>query len=232
MLLLDEPLSNLDAVLRKRMRLDLRELQQRLGIATIFVTHDQDEAFEMSDRVVLLNRGRVEQVGTPEELYDDPATRFAAEFIGETNLIEGVVAATVGATVTVDTTAGARYDAFAPGQSLRSGDPVYVMIRPERIDLVSERPAGVVSMLRRSPSECSPATSSPSTSARITALLHCSKPSLAEYGRWRRVPPYATARLRRAAAMAAREPKMEASGRYGRLPLTPIAPSISSRLVA
>ena len=122
-LLLDEPLSNLDAVLRKRMRLDLRELQQRLGIATIFVTHDQDEAFEMSDRVVLLNGGRVEQVGTPEELYDDPATRFAAEFIGETNLIEGVVAATTGATIAVDTGAGGRYDAFAPGRSLRGGDP-------------------------------------------------------------------------------------------------------------
>jgi ABC-type Fe3+/spermidine/putrescine transport system ATPase subunit len=181
-LLLDEPLSNLDAVLRKRMRLDLRELQQRLGIATIFVTHDQDEAFEMSDRVVLLNRGRVEQVGTPEELYDDPATRFAAEFIGETNLIEGVVAATAGATVTVGTPAGARYEAFAPGRNLRGGDPVYVMIRPERIDLVSERPAGGVAM---------PAT----VAKRVFAgdvitfelrtehglLLRCTKPSVAEY---------------------------------------------------
>jgi ABC-type Fe3+/spermidine/putrescine transport system ATPase subunit len=181
-LLLDEPLSNLDAVLRKRMRLDLRELQQRLGIATIFVTHDQDEAFEMSDRVVLLNHGRVEQVGTPEELYDDPATRFAAEFIGETNLIEGVVAATTGATVAVDTAAGGRYHAFAPGQSLRSGAPVYVMIRPERIDLVSECPHGAFAM-------------SATVTKRVFAgdivtfelrtdhglLLHCSKPSLAEY---------------------------------------------------
>ena len=181
-LLLDEPLSNLDAVLRKRMRLDLRELQQRLGIATIFVTHDQDEAFEMSDRVVLLNRGRVEQIGTPEELYDDPVTRFAAEFIGETNLVEGVVAAAAGATVTVDTEAGARYEAFAPGQSLGAGDRVYVMIRPERIDLVSEPPAGGVA---------TPVT----IAKRVFAgdviafqlrtdhglLLHCSKPSVAEY---------------------------------------------------
>ena len=107
-LLLDEPLSNLDALLRKRMRLELREIQQRLGITTVFVTHDQDEAFEMSDRVVLMNAGRVEQVGPPEELYDDPATRFAAEFIGEANLIEGVVAATTGATIAVDTAAGCR----------------------------------------------------------------------------------------------------------------------------
>jgi ABC-type Fe3+/spermidine/putrescine transport system ATPase subunit len=144
-LLLDEPLSNLDAVLRKRMRVELRELQQRLGIAAIFVTHDQDEAFEMSDRVVLLNRGRVEQVGTPEELYDEPATRFAAEFIGETNLIEGVVAA-AGATATVHTAAGARFTVFSPGHGFRDGDPVYVMIRPERIELVPERPAGGVGL--------------------------------------------------------------------------------------
>ena len=145
-LLLDEPLSNLDAVLRKRMRLDLRDLQQRLGIATVFVTHDQDEAFEMSDRVVLLNRGRIEQTGTPEELYDDPTTRFAAEFIGETNLIEGVVAAAAGPTVSVDTADGTRYDAVAPDGRLRSGDAVYVMIRPERIDLVPERPAAGLAM--------------------------------------------------------------------------------------
>jgi ABC-type Fe3+/spermidine/putrescine transport system ATPase subunit len=145
-LLLDEPLSNLDAVLRKRMRVELRELQQRLGIATIFVTHDQDEAFEMSDRVVLLDRGRVEQVGTPEELYDEPTTRFAAEFIGETNLIEGVVATAVGATATIDTSVGARFSAFSAGHDFRDGDPVYVMIRPERIDLAPERAAGGVSL--------------------------------------------------------------------------------------
>ena len=181
-LLLDEPLSNLDAVLRKRMRLDLRDLQQRLGITTIFVTHDQDEAFEMSDRVVLLNGGRVEQVGTPEELYDDPATRFAAEFIGETNLIEGVVAATTGATIAVDT---------GGGRSLRR-----VRAGPE--------PAGWRSRLRDGPARAdrSRLRASPGAVAlsatvakRVFAgdivtfelrtdqglLLHCSKPSLAEY---------------------------------------------------
>ncbi len=181
-LLLDEPLSNLDAVLRKRMRVDLRDLQQRLGIATIFVTHDQDEAFEMSDRVVLLNRGRIEQIGTPEELYDDPATRFAAEFIGETNLIEGVVAAAAGATVTVDTSVGARYGAFAPDGRLRGGDAVYLMIRPERIDVVPEPPAGGGGM-------------SATVAKRVFAgdvitfelrtdhglLLRCSRPSVDEY---------------------------------------------------
>jgi len=181
-LLLDEPLSNLDAVLRKRMRLDLRELQQRLGIATIFVTHDQDEAFEMSDRVVLLNRGRVEQVGTPEELYDDPATRFAAEFIGETNLIEGVVTAATGATVTVDTGSGARYEAFAPGRGLLNGDRVYVMIRPERIDLAAERPAGggaLAATVAKRAFAGDIVTFELRTDHGL--LLHCSKPSLAEY---------------------------------------------------
>src|SRR5438128_648784 len=82
-LLQHEPLSNLDALLRKRMRLELRDIQRRLGITTIFVTHDQEEAFEMSDRVALLNAGRIEQLGAPEDLYNDPASRFAAEFIGE-----------------------------------------------------------------------------------------------------------------------------------------------------
>jgi ABC-type Fe3+/spermidine/putrescine transport system ATPase subunit len=141
-LLLDEPLSNLDAVLRKRMRLELRDLQQRLGITTIFVTHDQDEAFEMSDRVVLLHHGRIEQIGTPEELYDSPATRFAAEFIGETNLIEGVVARVNGARVSVDVAAGGRYEALAHDAGLRVGDGVYLMVRPERIEVGAERPAG------------------------------------------------------------------------------------------
>ena len=93
-LLLDEPLSNLDALLRKQMRSELRAIQRRIGITAIYVTHDQDEAFEMSDRVILLNHGSIEQIGTPESLYDRPATRFAAEFIGDANLIEGEVVGT------------------------------------------------------------------------------------------------------------------------------------------
>jgi ABC-type Fe3+/spermidine/putrescine transport system ATPase subunit len=140
-LLLDEPLSNLDAVLRKRMRLELRDLQQRLSTTTIFVTHDQDEAFEMSDRVVLLNHGRIEQIGTPEELYDAPATRFAAEFIGETNLIEGVVAGVDGSRLSVEAAVGGRYDALARDGRLRAGDGVYLMVRPERIDVATDRTA-------------------------------------------------------------------------------------------
>jgi spermidine/putrescine ABC transporter ATP-binding subunit len=141
-LLLDEPLSNLDAVLRKRMRHELRELQKRLGITTIFVTHDQDEAFEMSDRVVLLNNGRIEQLGSPEELYDTPATRFVAEFIGEANLIEGRIVHVNGSgAVRVQIPNGIDLAARAAGRAdFHEGDTAYLMIRPERIDLAVQKP--------------------------------------------------------------------------------------------
>jgi iron(III) transport system ATP-binding protein len=86
-LLFDEPLSNLDAKLRKRMREEIRLLQQRLGITAIYVTHDQAEALAISDRIVVMDRGRVSQIGTPLELYKAPGNRFVAEFIGEANLL-------------------------------------------------------------------------------------------------------------------------------------------------
>jgi len=88
-LLLDEPLSNLDANLRIRMRREIRELQQRLGITTIFVTHDQEEANTIADRMAVLNEGILQQVGTPMMLYDQPANRFVAQFLGTANLIQG-----------------------------------------------------------------------------------------------------------------------------------------------
>jgi ABC-type Fe3+/spermidine/putrescine transport system ATPase subunit len=86
-LLLDEPLSNLDAKLREHIRIELRDLQKRIGITTIFVTHDQEEAMAVSDRIVVMNAGRVEQIGTPEEIYDRPASRFVAEFVGTNNVL-------------------------------------------------------------------------------------------------------------------------------------------------
>ena len=88
MLLLDEPLSNLDLKLREEMRVEISALQRRLGIATVFVTHDQGEALTMSDRVAVMRAGRIEQIGTPKEIYEQPATRFVANFIGAANLIE------------------------------------------------------------------------------------------------------------------------------------------------
>jgi putative spermidine/putrescine transport system ATP-binding protein len=88
MLLLDEPLSNLDLKLREEMRVEISSLQRRLGIATVFVTHDQGEALTMSDRIAVMREGRIEQIGTPTDVYERPATRFVAGFIGSANLIE------------------------------------------------------------------------------------------------------------------------------------------------
>jgi iron(III) transport system ATP-binding protein len=92
-LLLDEPFSNLDAKLRERARAWVKELQHRLGLTTIFVTHDQDEALSMSDRVAVMSEGEVQQIGTPEEIYRSPVNRFVAEFVGRVNLLSGNVAA-------------------------------------------------------------------------------------------------------------------------------------------
>jgi iron(III) transport system ATP-binding protein len=89
LLLLDEPLSALDALERVRLRGEIRALQQRLGVTTILVTHDQEEALSMADRIVVMNRGRIEQVGTPREIYETPATAFAADFIGKVNVLPG-----------------------------------------------------------------------------------------------------------------------------------------------
>src|SRR3954468_5743866 len=90
-LLFDEPLSNLDAKLRAEMRVELRALQRRLGVTSLYVTHDQEEALAISDRVVVMNVGGIEQIGTPEDIYHRPRTRFVADFVGSANLIEGRV---------------------------------------------------------------------------------------------------------------------------------------------
>jgi ABC-type Fe3+/spermidine/putrescine transport system ATPase subunit len=140
-LLLDEPLSNLDAILRKRMRQEIRDLQRKLGITTIFVTHDQDEAFELSDRVAILDNGHIEQIGAPEELYDAPASRFVAEFIGDANLIKAdIVQVHNGGLVRVRIPGGPTLTARATHDDLREGEAVHLMIRPERIELLMDAP--------------------------------------------------------------------------------------------
>ena len=92
LLLLDEPLSNLDAKLRKEMQIELRALQRRLGITAIYVTHDQEEALTLSDRIAIMNSGRIAQCAEPSEIYRSPGNRFVAEFVGRVNLLRGVVA--------------------------------------------------------------------------------------------------------------------------------------------
>jgi putative spermidine/putrescine transport system ATP-binding protein len=129
-LLLDEPLSNLDAQLRVRMREELRGLIRRLETTTLFVTHDQEEALVLADRIVVMNRGRVEQIGPPAEIYEAPATRFVAEFIGLCNLLEGTVRAADGGEVVVDTRGGLALRVAAPAAV---GEKVAVVVRPEHV---------------------------------------------------------------------------------------------------
>jgi ABC-type Fe3+/spermidine/putrescine transport system ATPase subunit len=90
-LLFDEPLSNLDAKLRAEMRVELRELQRRLDITSLYVTHDQEEALAISDRVIVMSRGKIEQIGSPEDIYNQPTSRFVADFVGSANMINGTV---------------------------------------------------------------------------------------------------------------------------------------------
>ena len=134
-LLLDEPLGALDLKLRKAMQLELKELQTRLGITFLYVTHDQEEALTMSDRIVLLRQGRIEQVGTPHDLYTRPATRYAADFIGETNLIGGVVEA--GGLGRVSIRDGDRVFSGWSDAEMRAGTAAWLSVRPESVALLA-----------------------------------------------------------------------------------------------
>ena len=131
LLLLDEPLSALDAKIRVALREEIRNLQRSLGITTIFVTHDQEEALSMSDRIVVMSEGRVEQLGTPFEIYNNPRTRFVASFVGTLNLIAGRIADAGQGLVAVDgQNFRARNRIAAP-----TGTPVTLALRPEAISI-------------------------------------------------------------------------------------------------
>ena len=134
-LLLDEPLSNLDLRLRQQMRVEISEIQEKLGLTTIFVTHDQTEALTMGDRIALMQDGRIEQVGSPIELYEAPKTEFAAQFVGETNLFQAVVSSLDGAKAQVKTNSGLtlRIDNALPG--LQVDSKISMSIRPDRVSI-------------------------------------------------------------------------------------------------
>jgi spermidine/putrescine transport system ATP-binding protein len=138
-LLLDEPLGALDLKLRKAMQLELKDLQHRVGITFIYVTHDQEEALTMSDRIAVMDEGRTLQVGTPEEIYEHPANRFVAGFIGETNFLSGLVrGAHAGeAVVVVD---GNRAVHVNTERSVGENQEVTVAVRPERVSLHGQPP--------------------------------------------------------------------------------------------
>jgi putative spermidine/putrescine transport system ATP-binding protein len=133
-LLLDEPLGALDKNLREQMQVEITRIHREVGITTVYVTHDQTEAMTMSDRVVVMNRGRIEQAAPPLQIYDRPATRFVAEFVGDSNVIAGAVidAAPRGLTLP-----GLALTTTAPGGSRLQPGPVEILIRPERMFVVS-----------------------------------------------------------------------------------------------
>jgi iron(III) transport system ATP-binding protein len=135
-LLLDEPFSNLDAKLRERARSWVKELQHRLGLTTIFVTHDQDEALSMSDRVAVMSAGEVQQIGTPEDVYRTPANRFVAEFVGRVNLIEGEVASADSGGVVMNVT-GSHHRLAVSSDGASVSGAVTVAVRPEAVTLVA-----------------------------------------------------------------------------------------------
>jgi len=138
-LLFDEPLSNLDARLRVQMRQEIRDLQKRLSITTVYVTHDQEEAMAVSDRIAVMNQGTIVQLGSAEDLYYRPASEFVARFVGKVNLVPGRIMA-VGAAGAQIELLGRRIPARELPAGLRAGDPVRVVLRPEAIDLRALRP--------------------------------------------------------------------------------------------
>lgn len=128
-LLLDEPLGALDLKLRKDMQVELKNIQQRLGITFVYVTHDQEEALSMSDTVVVMDNGRIQQIGSPLDIYNEPENAFVADFIGESNIIDGIMLEDFKASF-----AGKTFDCLDKG--FEKNEPVDVVIRPEDVDVV------------------------------------------------------------------------------------------------
>ena len=136
-LLCDEPLGALDKKLRQAMQFELKQLQRRIGVSLVYVTHDQEEALTMSDRIAVMHQGRVVQVGTPREVYERPATRFVSDFIGDSNLIDGTVESGAADGTAVRTADGLRLRAAA-GAGVAAGRQVTLAVRPERVRLLGE----------------------------------------------------------------------------------------------
>ena len=134
LILLDEPLGALDKQLRERMQYELKQIHERLGVTMVYVTHDQEEALTMSDRIAVFDQGRIQQLATPEELYESPANAFVARFVGENNSLDGVVVGRRDATVTVRLADGVEVVAQSI-DALAIGDEAVLCLRPERIAL-------------------------------------------------------------------------------------------------
>lgn len=137
LLLFDEPLSNLDAKLREQLRVELRQIQQEVGITSIFVTHDQEEALSLSDRIVVMKEGEMTQVGTPYEIYENPQSLFVGKFIGQSNFINGEVSSIQGNAAMVQLEGGLAIGVTKTG-SFSKGDTASILIRAERINVLEK----------------------------------------------------------------------------------------------
>ena len=143
-LLLDEPLSNLDARLRDMMRFELLEIHRKLKITTIYVTHDQSEAMVLSDRIIIMNRGKIAQMGSPREIYQTPAGKFVAEFLGVSNILRCRIEKKTGDTILARTDLG--FDLCCDGKAETSHG--YLLLRPERIRLLRKQPASPMNLFK------------------------------------------------------------------------------------
>jgi ABC-type Fe3+/spermidine/putrescine transport system ATPase subunit len=133
-MLLDDPLADLDYKLQKRMELEMRQIHEELGSTFVYVTHNQDQALKLADRLVVVNQGLIEQVGTPDEVYAEPATAFVGRFVGDSNPLLGTVTAADGRALTVDTPVG-RVEAVTREEGVEPGAEVVVLVRPESVRL-------------------------------------------------------------------------------------------------
>lgn len=133
-LLLDEPLSNLDAKLRVEMRTEIRNLQKRVGITTIYVTHDQKEALAVSDRIAVMNRGKIEQIGTPTSIYEQPSNKFVADFIGLINLFSGTISEIKDKKIRITTDSGHEFT-VNKFENIATGMTILIAVRPENMEV-------------------------------------------------------------------------------------------------
>ena len=144
-LLMDEPLSALDANMREEMRGEIKKIQRETGITAIFVTHDQEEALAMSDQIVVMNAGRIEQIGTPSEVYEQPETSFVASFLGKANIVTGSIASVVQGIAAISI-AGDRTLEVAASDRLKPGETVKLVIRPQRLKIAAANGTGVANL--------------------------------------------------------------------------------------
>ncbi|REE99127.1 ABC transporter ATP-binding protein [Thermomonospora umbrina] len=148
-LLLDEPLGALDLKLRQHMQVELKRIQREVGVTFVYVTHDQGEALTMSDRIAVMNDGRIEQLGSPREIYERPASRFVAGFIGTSNLLSGEIGEVDGDRAVIAYGDGERIVVPLPeGSAVSAGERVELTVRPEKIEIGVEPPAGNGSAIR------------------------------------------------------------------------------------